>query len=79
MLEYSVKEERAAKAIQELQDKLREAMDERREIEVEFVALKKNYLNMQQELDGERTKNDNIGVELVNLVHENKALQTSTD
>jgi hypothetical protein len=24
-------------------------------------------------------KNENIGVELVNLVHENKALQTSTD
>jgi hypothetical protein len=43
------------------------------------VALKKNFLNLQAELDGERAKNDNIGLELINLVHENKALQSSTD
>lgn len=46
LLELNIKEERAAKAIQELQDKLREALDERREIEIEFVALKKNFLNI---------------------------------
>ena len=79
MLELNLKEERAAKAIQELQDKLREALDEKKEIEIEFVALKKNYLNLQQDLDQQKVKNENIGVELVNLVHENKALQTSTD
>lgn len=79
MLEFNLKEERAAKAIQELQDKLRESLDDKKELEIEFVALKKNYLNLQSDLDQERQKNDNIGMELVNLVHENKALQTSTD
>ena len=51
MLEFNLKEERAAKAIQELQDKLREALDDKKEIEIEFVALKKNYLNLQSDLD----------------------------
>lgn len=46
LLELNLKEERAAKAIQELQDKLREALDDKREIEIEFVALKKNFLNL---------------------------------
>jgi coiled-coil domain-containing protein 78 len=79
MLELNLREERAAKAIQELQDKLREALDDKKELEIEFVALKKNYLNLQQDLDQERVKNDTIGVELVNLVNENKALLSSTD
>jgi predicted transcriptional regulator len=79
MVEFNLKEERAAKAIQELQDKLREALDERKEIEIEFVALKKNYLNLQEDLERERSKNDNMGLEFVNLVNENKALQSTTD
>jgi coiled-coil domain-containing protein 78 len=29
-----------------LQDKLREALDDKKELEIEFVALKKNYLNI---------------------------------
>ena len=78
MLELNLKEERAAKAIQELQDKLREALDEKKEIEIEFVALKKNYLNGQQDLDQERAKTENLGIELVNLVNENKALQSDS-
>lgn len=79
MLESNLKEERAAKAIQELQDKLRESLDDKKELEIEFVALRKNYLALQQEVDQERVKNDTIGVELVNLVNENKQLMSSTD
>jgi len=30
---------------------LREALDEKKDIEIEFVALKKNFLNLQQDLD----------------------------
>ena len=46
MLESNLKEERAAKAIQELQDKLRESLDDKKELEIEFVALRKNYLGL---------------------------------
>ena len=75
VLESNIKEERAAKAIQDLQDKLRDALDEKKEIEIEFVALKKNFINLQQDLDAEKAKNDNLGLELINLVNENKVLQ----
>lgn len=51
LLELNLKEEKAARAIQELQEKLRDALDEKKEIEIEFVALKKNYLNLTQDLD----------------------------
>ena len=50
-------------------------MDEKKEIEIEFVALKKNFINLQQDLDAEKAKNDNLGLELINLVNENKVLQ----
>ena len=78
-MESNIKEERAAQAIQDLQDKLREALDEKKEIEIEFVALKKNFINLQGELDAERAKNDNLGLELINLVNENKVLQSDSN
>ena len=43
LLENQVKEERAAKAIQELQDRLLEAKNDKKDFEIEFIALKKNY------------------------------------
>lgn len=46
VLELNIKEERAAKAISDLQDKLRETLDDKKDIEIEFVALKKNFLNL---------------------------------
>lgn len=74
ILSMNLKEEQALKQIAELQDKIRDLMQEKREIEMEFVALKKNFINSNTELEGERKKNENIGVELINVVNENKAL-----
>lgn len=79
VLESNIKEERAAQAIQDLQDKLREALDDKKEIEIEFVALKKNFINLQGEIDAEKAKNDNLGLELINLVNENRALQNDSN
>jgi hypothetical protein len=79
VLESNIKEERAAQAIQDLQDKLRESLDEKKELEIEFVALKKNFINLQSDIDSEKAKNDNLGLELINLVNENKALQDDSN
>lgn len=79
VLEANLKEERAAQAIQDLQDKLKEALDDKKEIEIEFVALKKNFLNLQNDYDQEKAKNDNLGLELINLVNENKSLQNESN
>jgi len=75
LLEVNIKEERASKAIAELQDRLAEARNDRKDMEIEFIALKKNYYNVKNDFDQEKLKNENLGVELINLVNENKALQ----
>jgi chromosome segregation ATPase len=75
LLEQNVKEERASKAISELQDRLTDAINDRKDIEIEFIALKKNFYNLRRDLDQERVKNENLGVELINLVNEHKTVQ----
>lgn len=49
-------------------------IDEKRELEIEFVALKKNYIEVNRKFDEEKIKNQNVGMELINMVNENKAL-----
>jgi uncharacterized protein (DUF3084 family) len=58
-----------------LNNQLRVAHEERKEIEIEFVALKKNFLNLQQDLDQEKARSEALNLELIQLVNENKALQ----
>jgi len=43
-------------------------------LEIEFVALKKNYINVSTALEAEKAKSENIGLELINVVNENKSL-----
>lgn len=74
VLSLNMREEKALKQVAELQDRLKELAEEKREIEIEFVALKKNFISASSELEGEKKKNENLGVELINLVNENKAL-----
>ena len=73
-MELNIKEERAAKAIAELQDRLIESRRDRKDMEIEFIALKKNYYQVKQELDQEKLKSENINIELINLVNENNIL-----
>ena len=58
---------------------MKDALDDKKEIEIEFVALKKNFLNIQNDFDQERAKNDNLGLELINLVNENKSLTNESN
>ena len=43
-LQNLVKEEKAQEALAELQDRLKEILEEKRDMEIEFIALKKNYI-----------------------------------
>ena len=74
ILSMNMKEEQAFKQISDLQDRIRDLLQEKREIEIEFVALKKNFITANADLEAERKKNENIGVELINVVNENRAL-----
>ncbi|KRX05294.1 P-loop containing nucleoside triphosphate hydrolase [Pseudocohnilembus persalinus] len=74
LLAVNIREEKALKQIQELQDRLKDVVEDKRELEIEFVALKKNYISLNQTVEEEKLKNQNIGMELINMVNENKAL-----
>ena len=74
LLTLNMKEQQLLKTVTELQDHIRDINQDKREIEIEFVALKKNFITCNSELEGEKKKNENIGIELINVVNENKAL-----
>lgn len=78
VLTAQMKEQKALEAINDMQEKLKSAIEDKREMEIEFVALKTNYLNMQRELQEEKTKNENLGIEVINLVNANKVLTGDT-
>jgi len=75
LLTSNVKEERAAKAIAELNELLAEARNERKDLEIEYITVKKNYFQVSKQLDQEKSKSESMSVELINLVNENKSLQ----
>ena len=58
-----------------MQDRLNEARNDRKDMEIEFIALKKNYYQVKQELDQEKLKRENLSIELINLVNENKNIE----
>lgn len=51
------------------------AINDKKDIDMELIALKKNFTNLRTDLDKEKIKNENLGVELINLVNENKVVQ----
>ena len=79
VLEANIEKERALKAINEMQAKSRKVLEEKREVEIEFVALKTNYLSLTSDLAAEKEKNENLSLEIINLVNTNKALSGDTD
>jgi hypothetical protein len=79
ILQLNVREEKALEVVQELQDKLTASLEDKKELEIEFVAIKKNFLNMRSLLEAEKQKTENLGLELINIVNENKALQAELE
>ena len=61
------------KGMAELQQKVDEISEDRKDLEREIVALKKNYLRVRSEWEKEKGRNEDIGLELINAVNENKS------
>jgi DNA repair exonuclease SbcCD ATPase subunit len=59
--EYSA----AKKTVKSLKDKLALALNEKRDIETEFMSLKKNYIDKCKELEAEKTEVDELKLQLV--------------
>lgn len=69
LVERGVKEEKAAQAIGDLQEKVQKLLEEKKEMEVEYVALRKNYLTVKEDADKQRTQAELMQVEILNLVN----------
>lgn len=74
VLEANIEKERALKAINEMQSKDRKILEDKRELEIEFVALKKNYLQLKEELKLATQTNETLSLEILNIVNANKSL-----
>ncbi|CAG9332942.1 unnamed protein product [Blepharisma stoltei] len=79
VLAANMKQEKALQAINEMQEKLKKVLEEKRDLEIEFVALKTNYLNLSNEFNEEKVRNENLSLEIINLANENKALRADSD
>jgi len=66
--------EKAQKTIMDLQGELAKITGDRKEFELELMTVKRNYLNKCKEIEEFKRKNEQIGVELINVINENKAL-----
>jgi hypothetical protein len=53
-----------------------ELLSDKRDMDLEYVALKQNYIHINDDLTAERVKTEKIGVELLNLVNARQALET---
>jgi len=76
-LEVRMKLEKAQNLITDLQGVLDKVLEEKKELELEFIALRKNFLNKANELEEQNKKNEKLALELVDLLNENKALCNS--
>jgi coiled-coil domain-containing protein 78 len=61
--------------ISELNISLNEALEGKRDLEVEFIALKRNFIMQQKELKTLKEDNQNLSLDVINLSNENERLK----
>jgi len=61
-----MKEEMSIKKINELQEQLDNIVVDKKDLEIEFISLKKNYNWVNSELEDLKRKHENLGMELIN-------------
>ena len=76
ILELEMREEAQGRKNKETQDQLEKALEEKKELAVEFVSLKTNYANLNQEHQKVVAKNRQLGVELLSLANQKSSLTT---
>lgn len=79
VLAANMREEKAQQAINGMQDKVKEADESKRKFEIESMAARVNLIRLTGELAEERKKNENLALEVINLVNENRTHKGDTD
>jgi coiled-coil domain-containing protein 78 len=73
------KEEKAMVSIHQAEENMRKAISDKKEIEMEYISLKKNYLELSKKFNEEKFKTEKLSTELVNLVNTNNSLSNDAD
>lgn len=75
VMESEMKLQTQEQLLADMRDALDAAAEESRELQIEYVALKTNFLNAKSEAATEVAKNQELGIELLNLVNAKRALE----
>lgn len=72
---FQAKEQKAMEIIQELQEKLETALEDKKDLETEFVVLRKNFSSVIEEKEKLESRVEELHLELINLSNEKKVLE----
>ncbi|KNC52478.1 uncharacterized protein AMSG_08035 [Thecamonas trahens ATCC 50062] len=76
LMEAEMRHQTQEQLIADMRDALESAGDEARELQVEYVALKTNFMNAKAAHAAETAKNQELGLELLNLVNAKRSLES---
>ena len=75
ILEMEMKKEKKQKGTEDLEQRIQALSKEKKDLAMEFVTLKNNFVNLNKEYKAELAKNEELGVELLTLVNQKMPLK----
>jgi chromosome segregation ATPase len=75
ILEMEMKKEKKQRSTDDLEQKIQSLSKEKKDLAMEFVTLKNNFVNLNKEYKAELAKNEELGVELLTLVNQKNAIE----
>jgi coiled-coil domain-containing protein 78 len=76
IMESERKEQKKMSNVDELKSKIIKLTKEKKDLAMEFITLKTNYMNVTKDLNKELSKNEELGVELLTLVNQKNAMES---
>eukprot|EP01083_Nonionella_stella_P003520 10112_1 len=75
IVEVSLKEQKQIEVNEKLKKQLEDVLQDKKDLSMEYVALRQNFNDRKKDLQYQKSKNEEIGVELLNLVNAKQALE----
>lgn len=76
IMESERKEQKKIQNVDDLKGQIEKLTKEKKELALEFITLKTNFMNVTKDLNKELTKNEELGVELLTLVNQKKSMES---
>ena len=75
VVETTYREQKLSNELQEMRNKMESLLNEKKQLSIEYVALRQNYMNLHNELDGTKEDIHELNIQLINLINANKELE----